>query len=55
MILDGSKPYRAGYNQAIRDSVKVVGKIPYFDLIAVKGRYIDNMVIEQLEMLEKVD
>jgi hypothetical protein len=55
MILDGSKPYRAGYNQAIRDAVKTVGKIQYLDIIAIKGRYIDNTVTEQLEMLEKVD
>jgi hypothetical protein len=55
MILDGSKPYNAGYNQAIRDAVKAVGKMQYLDFIAVKGKYIDTMVIEQLEMLERED
>ena len=53
MILDGGDHYQSGYNQGIRDSIKYVSKIPALKLIAYQNKYLDSMVIEQLELLER--
>jgi len=52
MILDGGDQYKAGYNKGIRDAIKAVSKIAETKLIAYKGRYMDTIVLDQLEQLE---
>jgi hypothetical protein len=52
MILDGNDQYRAGYNQGLRDAIKYIRKIPEVKYIAYKGKYLDNIVVEQIEQLE---
>jgi hypothetical protein len=52
MILDGGDQYKSGYNQGLRDSIKYVRKIPDLKIIAIKGKYIDDIVVQQIEQLE---
>jgi hypothetical protein len=52
MILDGNDSYRAGYTKAIKDSVKVIRACKDINIIAIRGKYLDNYLAEQLEQLE---
>ena len=52
MILDGGDQYQSGYNQGIRDAVKYVRKISELKIIAYKDKYLDDLVVEQIEQLE---
>ena len=52
MILDGDDSYRAGYNKAIKDAVKVIKSCKEIEVIAIKGKYLDNFLSEQLQQLE---
>ena len=51
MILDGGDQYKSGYNQGVRDSEKAVSKIAELKLIAYKGKYMDTLVLDQLDQL----
>jgi len=51
MILDGGDQYKSGYNQGIRDAEKAVSKIAELKLIAYKGKYMDTLVLDQLDQL----
>jgi bisphosphoglycerate-independent phosphoglycerate mutase (AlkP superfamily) len=52
MILDGGDQYKSGYNQGLRDSIKYVRKIQDLKIIAIRGRYVDDIVAQQIEQLE---
>jgi len=52
MTLDGNDAYRSGYNQGIRDAVKSVKKISDIKIIAIKGKYVDDLVLAAIENLE---
>ena len=52
MILDGGDQYKSGYNQGIRDAAKAVKRISELKVIAYKGKYMDTLVLDQLDQLE---
>lgn len=52
MILDGGDTYKSGYNQGVRDSIKAVKKVESIRPIAIHGKYIDDIIVNQLEQLE---
>lgn len=51
MILDGNDSYKAGYNKAIKDASRVIKSCKEIEIIAIRGKYLDNLLIEQLEQL----
>ena len=51
MILDGDDSYKAGYNKAIKDASRVIKSCKEIEVIAIRGKYLDNLLIEQLEQL----
>jgi len=52
MILDGGDAYKSGYNQGVRDAVKAVKKVEDLKIVAIRGKYLDDKVIDQIEQLE---
>ena len=52
MILDGSDPYNAGYNQALRYCVKRVNSVKEIEHIAVQGKYLSTLLSEEMEGME---
>ena len=52
MILDGNDSYKAGYNKAIKDSCRVIRSCKEIEFIAVRNKYLDNLLVELLEQLE---
>lgn len=52
MILDGDDNYRAGYNKAIKDAIRVIKGCKEIEVIAIRGKYLDNMLEELLKQLE---
>jgi hypothetical protein len=53
MLFDGGDVFTSGYNQAIRDAVKIVYECPEAQMVAVKGRDIGDILSERIETLEK--
>jgi len=51
MILDGNDSYRAGYNKAIKDASRVIKSCKEIEIVAVRGKYLDVLLVEQLEQL----
>jgi len=52
MILDGGDAYKSGYNQGIRDSVKQVDALKEIEHIAIRGKYLNDVLAEALNELE---
>lgn len=52
MILDGNDNYKAGYNKAIKDSSRVIKSCKEIECIAVRGKYLDVLLVDLLEQLE---
>ena len=52
MILDGDDAYKAGYNKAIKDAIRTIKACKDIEIIAIRGKYLDNYLAEQLEQLE---
>lgn len=52
MIIDGNDPYKAGYAQALRDAVKVVDACKEIEHFAFKGKYLNDILIDQLKSLD---
>ena len=53
MILDGGNVYNSGYNKGIKDAIKVIDKCKDIEHIAVKGKYLNDVLADQLKELEK--
>lgn len=53
MIIDGGDVYKSGYNKGIKDSIKVIDKCKDIEHIAVKGKYLNDVLADQLKELEK--
>ena len=52
MILDGDDSYGAGYRKAIKDTIKVIDACKEIEHIAIRGKYLSDVLITQLEQLE---
>lgn len=53
MILDGEDEYSAGYNRAIQDAIKLVGDCKEIEVIAINGKYLSDVLSDQMEGLKK--
>ncbi len=51
MILDGDDSYKAGYNKALKDAIKVIDGVKEIEHIAVRGKYLNDMLADQLKQL----
>ena len=52
MILDGDDSYGAGYRKAVKDSIKLIDACKEIEHIAIRGKYLSEVLITQLEQLE---
>ena len=53
MMLDGADEYSAGYNRALKDAVSVVDSCKEIENIAVRGKYLTDVLAEQINAMEK--
>ena len=53
MMLDGSDQYSSGYNRALKDAVSVVDSCKEIEHIAVRGKYLSDVLAEQINAMEK--
>ncbi len=51
MILDGNDSFKSGYNKAIGDAIKVIDNVKEIEHIAVRGKYLNDMLADQLKQL----
>lgn len=52
MMLDGDDQFTAGYNKALKDVVGVVDSCKEIDVIAIKGKYLADVLSEQINELK---
>lgn len=53
MMMDGQDTYNSGYNRAVKDAVKIIDGCQEISMIAINGKYLADVLIDQLEGLEK--
>ena len=53
MALDGNDEFKSGYNKGVRDAIKVVDACKEIEMIAIKGKYLNDVLAEQISGLEK--
>jgi hypothetical protein len=51
MILDGDDKFQAGYNKAIKDANKEIDAIKEIEHIAIRGKYLNDLLATQLKQL----
>jgi bisphosphoglycerate-independent phosphoglycerate mutase (AlkP superfamily) len=54
MMLDGKDEYSAGYNRALKDVAEIINKCKDIEVIAIRGKYLADVLIDQIEALENV-
>lgn len=52
-VLDGKEEYSAGYNRGLRECVDIINRCKEIEHIAVRGKYLADVLIGQIEALEK--
>jgi hypothetical protein len=52
MILDGDDTYKAGYNKALKDCIRQIDEVKEIEHIAVRGKYLNNLLSLKIEALE---
>lgn len=53
MILDGNDNYKAGYTKAINDAVRIIRGCKDINIIAIRGKYLDDFLADQIEQLKQ--
>lgn len=53
MMLDGKDEYSAGYNRALKDAVDIVDSCKEIEHIAVRGKYLADILADQINSMEK--
>jgi hypothetical protein len=53
MLLEGGKPFDSGYNQAIRDVLKLINKHDTANFISFHGVSIADDLVEEIKELQK--
>jgi hypothetical protein len=53
MILDGKDEYSAGYNRALKDSIEIIDSCKEIEHIAVRGKYLADILAEGINAMEK--
>jgi hypothetical protein len=51
MILDGDDSYKAGYNKALKDAIKIIDNTKEIEHIAVHGKYLNDLLADQIKQL----
>lgn len=52
MIIDGDDAYKSGYNKALRDVIAAIDAVKEIEHIAVKGKYLNDVLAESIGLLE---
>lgn len=53
MIIDGDDKFAAGYNKALKDVVKVIDACKEIEHIAVRGKYLNDLLADQIKELKQ--
>lgn len=53
MIIDGDDKFSAGYNKALKDVVKVIDACKEIEHIAVRGKYLNDVLADQIKQLKQ--
>lgn len=51
-LLDGKTEYAAGYNRALKDAAKVINNCKEIEVIAIRGKYLADVLIDEISTLE---
>ena len=52
MILDGDDAFKAGYNKALKDCTRQIDEVKEIEHIAVKGKYLNDLLSDNIKSLE---
>jgi Arc/MetJ-type ribon-helix-helix transcriptional regulator len=52
MALEGDNAYKAAYNQGLRDAIKAIDSCKEIEVIAIRGKYLADVLAEQIGALE---
>jgi hypothetical protein len=52
MIVDGDDTFKSGYNKALKDCIKEIDTIKEIEHIAVRGKYLADVLADQIKELE---
>lgn len=52
-LLDGKTDHAAGYNRALKDVADVINGCKEIDVIAIRGKYLADILISEIKTLEK--
>ncbi len=52
-LLDGNTEYSAGYNRALKDVIDVINGCKEIDVIAIRGKYLADILIDEVQGMEK--
>ena len=52
-MLDGKTEHSAGYNRALKDVAEVINNCREIDVIAIRGKYLADILISEVNTLEK--
>lgn len=53
MMLDGKDEYSAGYNRGLKDCIALVDSCKEIEHIAVRGKYLADILAEGINTMEK--
>ena len=53
MMLDGKDEYSAGYNRGLKDCIALVDSCKEIEHIAVRGKYLADILAESINAMEK--
>jgi hypothetical protein len=53
MALEKNDTFTSGYNKGLRDACKVVQETKEVEMVAIKGKPLAEILIEQIHMLEE--
>jgi len=53
MMLDGKDEYTAGYNRALKDAVSVINSCKEIEHIAMRGKYLADILADGINAMEK--
>jgi hypothetical protein len=53
MMLDGKDEYSAGYNRGLKDCIALVDSCKEIEHIAVRGKYLADILADGINALEK--
>jgi hypothetical protein len=51
-LLDGKTEYAAGYNRALKDAAKVINNCREIEVIAIRGKCLADVLIDEVSALE---